>query len=109
MGRQEDIHSLIEANRYSSDIIPELEKYVHEQVAGRHYDLEANLALLKLYQFYPDKASVPVISHILIKAIMNLPQPDLILSLYLISEKIVSFAFFHIPLGFLLFTSAYQY
>eukprot|EP01122_Echinamoeba_exundans_P018089 TRINITY_DN99_c0_g1_i3.p1 TRINITY_DN99_c0_g1~~TRINITY_DN99_c0_g1_i3.p1 ORF type:complete len:221 (+),score=40.94 TRINITY_DN99_c0_g1_i3:38-664(+) len=90
MGRQEDIHSLIEANRYSLDLIPELEKYVQEQVSGRHYDLEANLALLKLYQFYPDKASVSVISHILIKAIMSLPQPDLIMSLYLISEKIQS-------------------
>lgn len=59
-------------------------------MSNKLYDLEANLALLKLYQFYPEKASLSVVSQILVKAIMNLPQPDLILSLYLISEKIQS-------------------
>lgn len=89
MGRSEEIHSLIEANRYSADIIAELEKYVLEQVANKQHDLEANLALLKLYQFFPARASVSVIVQILIKAVMHLPRSDLILSLYFIPEKIV--------------------
>lgn len=32
-----------------------LEEYVHQQVRDGTYDLDANMALLKLYQFYPDR------------------------------------------------------
>ena len=32
-----------------------LEEYVSQQVRDGTYDLDANMALLKLYQFYPDR------------------------------------------------------
>ena len=32
-----------------------LEEYVSQQVRDGSYDLDANMALLKLYQFYPDR------------------------------------------------------
>jgi translation initiation factor 3 subunit K len=85
-----EVSKLLQADRYSPEIIPQLEKYVQEQVAAKTYNLEANLALLKLYQFHSDKANVKVISQILIKALMNMPSTDFLLAAYLISEKNVS-------------------
>jgi len=81
------ISKLLQTDRYSPEIIPQLEKYVQEQVASKTYNLEANLALLKLYQFHTDKSNVKVISQILIKALMNMPNTDFLLASYLISEK----------------------
>jgi translation initiation factor 3 subunit K len=89
MATKESIQKLVESNRYSPDIIPELEKYVASQVANKTHDTEANLALLKLYQFYPEKNNSQVVANILLKAIMNFPSTDFMLALYLISEKTV--------------------
>jgi translation initiation factor 3 subunit K len=88
--QQQQIQKLLVSNRYDTNIIPELEKYVKHQVETNSYDLEANLVLLKLYQFNPEKTNPSVVSQILIKAMMNLPATDFLLCLYLISEKCVS-------------------
>ena len=37
-----------------------LEEYVSQQVRDGSYDLDANMALLKLYQFYPDRVRYEV-------------------------------------------------
>ena len=44
------IDALIKESRYDLEILPELEAYVEHQAATNAYDLEANLACLKLYQ-----------------------------------------------------------
>jgi translation initiation factor 3 subunit K len=89
---QQHIENLLSSSnsRYDSSIIPELEKYVQYQVEKNTFDLEANLALLKLYQFYPEKTNNYIISQILIKAMMNLPNTDFLLCMYLVSERSVS-------------------
>ena len=43
-----------------------LEEYVHQQVRDGTYDLDANMALLKLYQFYPDRVRNEVYFFILV-------------------------------------------
>jgi translation initiation factor 3 subunit K len=88
--QQEQIHKLLTSNRYDANIIPELEKYVKHQIETNSYDLEANLALLKLYQFNPEKTNTSVVSQILIKAMMNLPSSDFLLCMCLVSDKCVS-------------------
>merc|ERR1712193_453951 len=41
-------------NRYNPENQTMLEDYVSQQVRDGSYDLDANMALLKLYQIYPD-------------------------------------------------------
>lgn len=84
------ISSLIEANRYNPEILGELQTYLQHQIDHKTYHFEANLAILKLYQFYPAKADKTVIAKILIKALMNLPNTHFLLCSYLINERLVS-------------------
>jgi translation initiation factor 3 subunit K len=86
----EAITALIESNRFNLEILPQLENYVQYQVEKGTYHLEANLAVLKFYQFHPEKANRFVVGSILIKALMNLPNTDFLYCSYLISEKLVS-------------------
>lgn len=58
------------------------------QITKNAYDFEANLAILKLYQFYPEKCNMDFVAKILAKALMNLPETDFLLSTYLISEQV---------------------
>lgn len=67
--------------------IPALESVVNEKGT---YDLDANLMLLKLYQFFPEKANPAVIARVLIKALMHLPETDFLLCTYLIPERIAT-------------------
>lgn len=50
------------------------------------YDLEANLAVLKLYQFNPNSFNIEIVSQILLKALTNLPHTDFILCKCLLNE-----------------------
>jgi len=79
---------LLLKQRYNPEIIPQLEAYVAAQCKGNTYDLDANLALLKLYQFHPDTTNVEVVSKILLKALMKLPSTDYITCSYLIPERV---------------------
>lgn len=62
------------------------------------YDLEANLAVLKLYQLNPHRFNMDIACQILLKALTNLPHTDFVLCKCLLSEKLVSlvagFSFF---------------
>eukprot|EP01102_Stenamoeba_stenopodia_P008620 TRINITY_DN2503_c0_g1_i1.p1 TRINITY_DN2503_c0_g1~~TRINITY_DN2503_c0_g1_i1.p1 ORF type:complete len:216 (+),score=60.10 TRINITY_DN2503_c0_g1_i1:69-716(+) len=82
------IQTLIEGNRYRVEILPELEAYVQHQVANNENHLEANLALLKLYQFYPDKTNLAIIKAILLKALTNSPNPDFLYCSPLLRESV---------------------
>nr|QBH73280.1 eukaryotic translation initiation factor 3 subunit K [Isotomurus palustris] len=85
--RKEELDALrVEVNgflnsveRYNSNNLPKFERYVQLQVSENSYDLEANLAILKLYQFFPNLYKPEVVSWILLKALTNLPHTDFVL------------------------------
>lgn len=78
------------AFRYNPDNLTTLEKYVEIQSRENAYDLEANLAVLKLYQLNPHRMNIDITCQILLKALTNLPHTDFVLCKCLLSEKIVS-------------------
>jgi len=65
--------------RYNANNLPTFERYVELQVSENLYDLEANLGILKLYQFFPQLYKPEVVCWILLKAIANLPHTDFVL------------------------------
>ena len=50
-----------------------------EQAAENTYDLDANLAVLKFYQFNPHLMNLEITHTILLKALTNLPHTDFVL------------------------------
>jgi translation initiation factor 3 subunit K len=73
--------------RYDVEILPQLEEHLEEQLEKATYDLEANLAILKLYLLNPSEAKVKVYEGILVKALMAFPATDFALCMYQIPEK----------------------
>nr|XP_043623890.1 eukaryotic translation initiation factor 3 subunit K [Erigeron canadensis] len=96
MGREESstttteitVEQLVAVNPYNPDILPDLENYVNHQVSSKTYSLDANLCLLRLYQFEPERMSSQIVARILIKALMAMPAPDFSLCLFLIPERV---------------------
>ncbi|CAD5171166.1 unnamed protein product [Musa acuminata subsp. malaccensis] len=94
MGREQQqqaaytVEQLVAVNPYNPDILTDLENYVNEQVSSQTYSLDANLCLLRLYQFEPGRMSVPIVVRILIKALMAMPATDFSLCLFLIPEQV---------------------
>ncbi|KAK6126687.1 hypothetical protein DH2020_039567 [Rehmannia glutinosa] len=82
------VEQLVAVNPYNPDILPDLENYVNEQVSSQTYSLNANLCLLRLYQFEPERMSTQIVARILIKALMATPAPDFSLCLFLIPERV---------------------
>ncbi|KAH9652892.1 eukaryotic translation initiation factor 3 subunit K [Citrus sinensis] len=82
------VEQLVAVNPYNPDILPDLENYVNEQVLSQTYSLDANLCLLRLYQFEPERMSTQIVARILIKALMAMPAPDFSLCLFLIPERV---------------------
>merc|ERR1711991_346718 len=79
---------LLPQNRYSVESLGALSDLVKMQVEDASlYSLDVNLAVLKLYQFYPDESDHGVICNILAKALMALPAPDFQLCTFLIPER----------------------
>ncbi|KAK0081210.1 hypothetical protein PV325_012558 [Microctonus aethiopoides] len=76
--------------RYNPENLSTLEKYVQIQSRENAYDLEANLAVLKLYQLNPKTFKVDITCQILLKALTNLPHTDFVLCKCLLSEKIMA-------------------
>ncbi|MEQ2160674.1 Eukaryotic translation initiation factor 3 subunit K [Goodea atripinnis] len=77
-------------DRYNPENLTTLERYVETQARENAYDLEANLAVLKLYQFNPAYFQTPVTSQILLKALTNLPHTDFTLCKCMIDQTHVS-------------------
>ena len=59
------------------------------QAREKAYDLEANLALLKLYQFNPTYSNLEVVMQILLKSLTNLPHTDFVLCKCLLSQEVL--------------------
>merc|ERR1712224_607339 len=78
---------LVGGGRYDIDILPQLEAYLEEQLDKATYDLEANLAILKLYLLNPGEAKVKVYEGILVKALLAFPDTDFALCMYQIPER----------------------
>ncbi|KAG9327969.1 hypothetical protein JZ751_017037, partial [Albula glossodonta] len=76
---------------YNPENLATLERYVETQAKENAYDLEANLAVLKLYQFNPAYFQTTVTSQILLKALTNLPHTDFTLCKCMIDQTHVSF------------------
>lgn len=77
MARIKDMLHSIEL--YNPNNITALHTFLDEQCAENEYDLEANLAILRLYQFNEDFVDKNVITRIFLKTLTALPQPDFIL------------------------------
>ncbi|XP_011504459.1 PREDICTED: eukaryotic translation initiation factor 3 subunit K [Ceratosolen solmsi marchali] len=75
--------------RYNPDNLITLRKYVEVQVNENAYDLDANLAVLKLYQMNPHAFDEEVTCQILLKALTNLPHTDFVLCKCLLNQKIM--------------------
>nr|QBH73271.1 eukaryotic translation initiation factor 3 subunit K [Carausius morosus] len=73
--------------RYNPENLPTLERYVEIQSRENAYDVEANLAVLKLYQFDPQTYNPEITCQILLKALTNFPHTDFVLCKCLLSEK----------------------
>lgn len=76
--------------RYNPANLQTLERYVEMQSRENTYDLEANLAVLKLYQFNPEKFNPDITCQILLKALTNFPHTDFTLCKCLLLESVVS-------------------
>ncbi|XP_035227778.1 eukaryotic translation initiation factor 3 subunit K-like [Stegodyphus dumicola] len=74
-------------DRYNPENLATLEKYIEIQAIENAYDLEANLAVLKLYQFNPVRYRLPIVQLILYKALTNLPHTDFVLCKCLIEQQ----------------------
>ncbi|NXS37738.1 EIF3K factor, partial [Pomatostomus ruficeps] len=72
--------------RYNPENLATLERYVETQAKENAYDLEANLAVLKLYQFNPAFFQTGVTAQILLKALTNLPHTDFTLCKCMIDQ-----------------------
>jgi len=86
---EQEMTVFVENNRYNIEILPELESYVAYQIEYQSYHLEANMTVLKLYQFFPDKLNFDILTKILIKALMSFPSNNFLLSLYLVPPHLV--------------------
>lgn len=73
-------------DKYNPENVSILEKYAEQQVRDGFYNFQANLAVLKLYQFNPQLFKMPIATAILLKALTNLPSTDFQLCRALIQE-----------------------
>jgi len=76
-------------DRYNPNNLAILENYIADQSRGNFYDLEANLAVLKLYQFNPPMTEKQVVVQILLKALTAMPNTDFVLCKCLIDSQLL--------------------
>jgi len=84
---QASIRALIASNLYDTKIVPQLEEHVKFQIRTSSYDAEANRELLQLYALAPDMLKLDILARLLVKALMQMPSPDFVTSLYLLQEN----------------------
>lgn len=80
---------LVGIELYNPHNIDTLHEYLNQQCAENEYDLEANLAILRLYQFNVDYVDKKVIVKIFLKSLTALPQPDFILCKSMIDPNLL--------------------
>eukprot|EP01091_Cochliopodium_minus_P013729 TRINITY_DN4493_c0_g1_i1.p1 TRINITY_DN4493_c0_g1~~TRINITY_DN4493_c0_g1_i1.p1 ORF type:complete len:221 (-),score=58.17 TRINITY_DN4493_c0_g1_i1:36-698(-) len=88
--KPKNIQNVLDNERYNEKSIKELEQYVESQIKDNTFDIDANLALLKLYQLYPRSLNQQNLLKVLIKALSRLPTTDFQQCLYLIPHGLMS-------------------
>lgn len=58
------------------------------QIASNTFDLDANLALLRFYQFQPTAVKPALLAKVLLKALMQLPGQDFKVCVHLVPERL---------------------
>jgi len=76
-------------DRYNPNNLSMLEDYIKEQARDNFFDLEANLAVLKLYQFNPQMTDKGTIVLILLKALTSMPKTDFVLCKCLVENSLL--------------------
>lgn len=76
--------------RYNPEIISTLEEYVVFQTEAGYYDFEANLSLLKIYQFRPSTVNKDASVQLLLKALTQLPSTDFVTLKCVLPQALVS-------------------
>eukprot|EP00899_Mesostigma_viride_P020228 jgi/Mesvir1/28206/Mv04759-RA.1 len=87
---QEFTEEVVELHRYNPEITPQLEVYIQNLVSSQGYSLETWLSLLRMYQFFPERFNLHLVPPMLVKALMQLPNPDFNLCMALIPDRIQS-------------------
>lgn len=59
-----------------------------QQISSRTFNLDANLALLRFYQFSPVSVRASVVAKVLVKAAMQLPAPDFKSCITLVPDRL---------------------
>jgi translation initiation factor 3 subunit K len=72
--------------RYDINILPDLQAHLEEQLKTGTYDIDANLALLKLFLLHPQEQSketrIEIMERVLLKSLMAYPAADFSLCMY---------------------------
>jgi translation initiation factor 3 subunit K len=79
-------------DRYNPETTTVFQDYVAQQCEDRSFDLYANLALLKLYQFNPHLLQADTVTNVLVKALTVFPSPAFSLCLALLPAHTQPFA-----------------
>ncbi|KAJ5493034.1 Eukaryotic translation initiation factor 3 subunit K [Penicillium diatomitis] len=79
-------------DRYNPETTTVFQDYVSQQCEDRSFDLYANLALLKLYQFNPHLQQPDTVTNVLVKALTVFPSPAFSLCLALLPAYTQPFA-----------------
>ncbi|XP_065357288.1 eukaryotic translation initiation factor 3 subunit K [Calliphora vicina] len=80
-GQSQTIQEMLACiERYNPDHLKTLEAYIEDQAKNNTYDLEANLAVLKLYQFNPHMLNFDITYTILLKSLTSLPHTDFVMA-----------------------------
>ena len=74
-------------DRYNKTELDKLITYFQKSTIENTSNLEVCLAILKLYQFFPEKADLATTKSILLKCLCYLPSNDFTACLYLLTEK----------------------
>ncbi|CAM8969884.1 unnamed protein product [Rhodiola kirilowii] len=85
------VEQLVAVNPYNPDILNDLEGFVKVQVSSKTYNLDANLCLLRLYQFEPEKINTQVVANILLKQMEEQFKTLIVLSHYLETARFSQF------------------
>eukprot|EP00039_Didymoeca_costata_P018276 m.332848 g.332848 ORF g.332848 m.332848 type:complete len:248 (+) comp17016_c0_seq1:93-836(+) len=84
---REEIGTLLRSiERYNPGNVDLLIRYLKQTCEDQTYDIEAYLAILKLYQFNPGLFDIETTRTILLKALTSLPSNDFTLCLYLLPQ-----------------------
>ncbi|KAG5441936.1 Eukaryotic translation initiation factor 3 subunit K [Clonorchis sinensis] len=85
MDPKANIHRLLNGiENYNPEHKAILEQHLNWQASTGEYDFEANLALLRLYQFYPELFNADATRLVLLKALASLNPTDFTICKYLI-------------------------